>query len=135
MSHDHRNRMERSPGADPAVTTLLRAAYAPPADEAYWKTLEARVMSRLQEATPEAWWTVLSEWRSAGLVAATLALLIAGGTVVREQQRAETERQLAAVAAYYTVFDDSDDLSMTITIPPDSSPVVAPERYLEPFYP
>ena len=135
MNHDHRYRMERSPGADPAVTTLLRAAYAPPADEAFWTSLEARVMSRIQEATPEAWWTVLSEWRGAGLVAAALALLLAGGTLVREQQLAESARQLAAGAAYYTVFEDgSGDFSMAFTIPTDE-PVVAPERYLDPFYP
>ena len=54
-----RNDNERSAGADPDVTALLRAVYAAPADEGYWQGLEQRVMSRLNESPVVAWWSVL----------------------------------------------------------------------------
>jgi hypothetical protein len=137
MMNYQRTGTERSPGADPAVTALLRAAYAAPSDENYWQTFEKRVMSRINESAPVAWWAVFSEWRQAGAIAATVALILAGATMVREQQLAESARQLAAGAAYYTIFDDvSGDVSVAFTAPgPDSAPTEAPERYLDPFYP
>ena len=59
-----RTNMERSPGADPTVTMLLRAAYAPP-DKEFWVGLEQRIRARLQEVPSASWWSVLSEWRNA----------------------------------------------------------------------
>ena len=58
----------------PAVTALLRSMYAPPSNPAYWSGLEQRIISRLRENGPVAWWAVFSEWRSAGMIAAAVAL-------------------------------------------------------------
>jgi hypothetical protein len=119
------------------VTALLRAAYAAPSDDNYWQSFEKRVMARINESAPVAWWAVFSEWRQAGVIAATIALLLAGATMVREQQFAENARQLAAGAAYYTIFEDANgDVSVAFTVPlSDSTPVGAPERYLDAIYP
>lgn len=137
MTNFRRTGTERSPGADPAVTALLRAAYAAPADDTYWESFEQRVMSRIAESAPVAWWAVFSEWRQAGVIAATIALLLAGATMVREQQLAEGARQMAAGAAYYTIFDDFDgDVSVAFTAPEgETTPDEVPERYLDTFYP
>ena len=125
---------QRSPGADPSVTTLLRAAYGAPRDDGYWAGLEQRVMSRLQDAPQVlAWWTSFAEWRTAGLIAATLALLLAGGTLVREQSRSATERELAAGAAYDAVFNAAAESDAIAFIGRSSTPDDSAARYLNPL--
>lgn len=123
---------ERSAGADPALTALLRAAYAAPRDEGYWHGLEQRVMSRLHESPVVAWWSVLSEWRTAGAIAATVALLLAGATVVRDiTQPRETTRENVARTIIETgmpVEDATFSFGGRNRLAPD-----APERYLDPF--
>lgn len=135
MTHDPRIRHDTT--EQPAVTALLREAYAPPAGDLYWKSLERRVMARVREAAPEAWWAVLAEWRAVGLVAATLALLLSGALVAREQRLASSARQLAAGAAYHTYFDGPvDEFDVAFTIPMSGPvPAEAPERYLDPLEP
>ena len=137
MTNFQRTGTDRSPGADPAVTSLLRAAYAAPSDDSYWQSLEKRVMARINESAPVAWWGVFSEWREAGVIAATIALLLAGATMVREQQYAESARQLAAGAAYSSIFDDaSADVSMALTLPlAESQNLDNAELYLDAIYP
>ncbi len=103
------NSSARSAGDDPAVTTLLRNNYAAPTDPAYWANFEQRLLTRLRESGPVAWWAVFSEWRSAGMVAAALALIIAGAAVIREQQQIASMRDVAAGAAVTTVFENSSD--------------------------
>jgi hypothetical protein len=122
---------ERSAGADPDVTALLRAAYAAPREEGYWMGLEQRVMSRLNESPVVAWWSVLSEWRTAGAIAATIALLLAGATVVREVTIDQTTRETVARAAIESgvpVEDATFSFGGRVRLPAD-----APERYLDPF--
>ena len=121
---------ERSTGADADVTALLRSVYAAPRDEGYWHGLEQRVMSRLNESPVVAWWSVLSEWRTAGAIAATLALLLAGATVVRDVAAARTAREIAARAVIESGIPDDATFSFggRSRLPAD-----APERYLDPF--
>lgn len=122
---------ERSAGAEPAVTAMLRAAYAAPQDEGYWKGLEQRVMSRLNESSVVAWWSVLAEWRTAGAVAATIALMLVGATVVRELTLERSARETVARAAIEssTPIDEATfTFGRRIRLPAD-----APERYLDPF--
>jgi len=122
---------ERSAGADPDVTALLRAAYAAPRDEGYWTGLEQRVMSRLNESPVVAWWSVLSEWRTAGAIAATIALLLAGATVVREVTLDRSTRETVARAAIESgvpIDDATFSFGGRIRLPAN-----APERYLDPF--
>ncbi len=122
---------ERSAGADPDMSALLRVAYAAPQDEGYWLALEQRVMSRLHESPVVAWWSVLSEWRTAGAVAATVALLLAGATVVREVTLERSARETVARAAIESgvpIDDATFSFGARIRLPAD-----APERYLDPF--
>ena len=130
-----RTNMERSPGADPTVTMLLRAAYAPP-DKEFWVGLEQRIRARLQEVPSASWWSVLSEWRTAGLIAATLALLVTGATIMRDQALDAATRRLAAGTAYFNAEGLPEGIPVTITIKSrDSIPESLPERYLNPFQP
>jgi hypothetical protein len=130
-----RTNMERSPGADPTVSMLLRAAYAPPADEDYWAGLQQRIVSRLHEAPSVTCWSAICEWRTAGLIAATLALLVTGATIMRDQAMDATTRRIAAGTAYVSP-EVADGVPVIITVhPTDSIPANAPERYLDPFEP
>ena len=122
---------ERSAGADADVTALLRAVYAAPRDEGYWQGLEQRVMSRLNETPVVAWWSVLSEWRTAGAIAATVALLLAGATVMRDVALERSAREIAARAVIESgipVDDATFSFGGRMRLPAD-----APERYLDPF--
>lgn len=132
-----RTNMERSPGADPSVTMLLRAAYAPPADEHYWEGLQERILARLGEAEqPVAWWSVLSEWRTAGMIAATIALLVTGAALVREQAFEAEANRIAASAAYFNVDNLPEGEEVMVTVGSRrGSAADLPARYLNPFEP
>jgi hypothetical protein len=122
---------DRSAGADPDVTARLRAAYAAPRDDTYWQGLEQRIMSRINESPVVAWWSVLAEWRTAGAVAATIALLLAGATLVREVRLERAMRESVARAAIESgvpIDDATVSFGARIRLPAD-----APERYLDPF--
>lgn len=121
----------RSAGADIEITSLLRSAYAAPGDEGYWESLEQRVMARLNESPVVAWWAVLSEWRTAGAIAATVALLLAGATMVREVTIERTAREMALRQAIDAGMP-SDDATFSFRVD-GRLPADAPERYLDPF--
>jgi hypothetical protein len=68
---------------DAELTEILRAAYAPPAEGAYWDALEGRIMSHIAENRPRAgipvnWWSDLANWAAPGLAAAALLFVAAG---------------------------------------------------------
>ena len=131
-----RTNMERSPGADPKVTMLLRAAYAPPADDEFWAGLQQRIVSRLQDAPSVNWCSAVCEWRTASLIAATIALLVTGATIMREQALDAQSRRLAAGAAYFNTDGLPEGVPVTITVRSrDSIPDDLPERFLNPFEP
>lgn len=120
--HAGRETPDRSPITDPELATALRAVYAAPTDDRYWSGMEDRIMTRLRQAeTPLEWWNVLAEWRVArvaGLVAAGLMLTLAGFSLWQERQIEQDLRELAAGAAYWTVFDmESDDVNIAFTVP------------------
>ena len=139
-----RNDDGRRPDADPRVTDLLRSHYAAPQGERYWNGLEERVMqsvtrsvTRIGELRP-AWWSGFGEFRAAdirnvGLIAATIALLVAGATFVREAEREATARDLAARAAVEAALPlPLDDATLTSRLRPHLAED-APERYLRPL--
>ncbi len=139
-----RNDDGRRPDADPRVTDLLRSHYAAPQGERYWNGLEERVMqsvtrsvTRIGELRP-AWWSGFGEFRAAdirnvGLIAATIALLVAGATFVREAEREATARELAARAAVESALPlPLDDATLTSRMRPHLAED-APERYLRPL--
>lgn len=59
------------------VLEAVRAAYAPPAGEAYWSSLEARIMARIADSSTGRWWVVLGTWARGGLVAAAAVIIAA----------------------------------------------------------
>lgn len=139
-----RNDNGQGPDADPRVTDLLRSHYAAPLDETYWNSLEERVMMgvtrgivRINDLRP-AWWSGFGEFRTAdlrnvGLIAATVALLVAGATFVREAERASNARAMAQRAAVESALPlPLDDATLTSRVRPHLAED-APERYLHPL--
>ena len=72
-----------SDGGD-EVDRRLRELYAPPADDAYWRGLEARILSRLTESA--SWWDELDRWARPALVAAAVLLMAVGVALFRARQ-------------------------------------------------
>src|SRR4051812_17827666 len=74
-------------GGDDDVTRVLREIYAPPASETYWRSLEARILSRLADTTRSiGWWEELDNWMRPALVAAAVVFLAAGVALFRDHQ-------------------------------------------------
>ena len=72
---------------DPEITDALRRIYAAPADAGYWRSLEARILSRLTESSYRiAWWDELDRWVRPAVVAAAVVLLAAGVALFRARQ-------------------------------------------------
>lgn len=121
---------------DASTRAALGAQYAAPSDASYWQALEGRIMARVRDAvraeTPREWWMVLAEWRSAGLVAASLMLALAGAAMYHEYRIDRDIRELAAGAAYWTVFDGlTDNVSIAVSVPASSdSGAAVVERHL-----
>ncbi|HEY2896421.1 MAG TPA: hypothetical protein VGJ12_04725 [Gemmatimonadaceae bacterium] len=79
-------------GRDDELTRALRAAYAPPGGEAFWESLERRILARVSTTDEDIWWRQLSRWRR-GLAVASAAAIIMAGLVA---QRSNRERSIAA---------------------------------------
>jgi hypothetical protein len=74
---------------DAKITQMLRDAYAPPAEGAYWDALEGRIMAHIAESRPVVripvnWWTDLAGWAAPGLAAAALLFAAAGALLSRQ---------------------------------------------------
>jgi|ERR1700716_2617319 hypothetical protein len=74
---------------DAKITQMLRDAYAPPAEGAYWDALEGRIMAYIAENRPPVripvnWWTDLAGWAAPGLAAAALLFAAAGALLSRQ---------------------------------------------------
>ena len=73
---------------DDELTRELRAIYAPPPHANYWATLEQRIIARVHAAGPAGkWWSVPESWLRTGLLAAGLAMAVAGSLLIRSQSR------------------------------------------------
>lgn len=139
MTNFKQSNRGRSESADPSITALLRATYSAPRADGYWTGLEQRILARVQEAQPLAWWSVFSEWRTAGLIAATLALMLAGAAVVRERAADQTRLPMANSVGSDSTYDamlrsvlegDATTFSSNLR---GRLPADAPERYLNPL--
>lgn len=75
-------RFDEDERGDARITQMLRDAYAPPAEGAYWDGLEARILayvkSRDVAPIPVNWWSDLASWAGPGLAAAALLFVAAG---------------------------------------------------------
>ncbi len=124
---------DRSPIDDPELVAALSAMYSAPVDESYWTGLEGRIVARLKQADVQGeWWSVLAEWRSAGLVAAGLMLSLAGAALWKEYKIDTDLRQLAAGAAYYTVFvGETEDMTIAFSVPTSRpAPTGSADRFM-----
>ena len=68
---------------DAKLTGMLRDVYAPPAEGAYWSSLEHRIMDYIAShrggvLIPVNWWTDLAAWAAPGLAAAALIFVAVG---------------------------------------------------------
>jgi len=86
-------------GRDDDLTRALRAVYAAPADGAYWDDLARRIMARIVDAEGDGWWTLVAGWARVGIIAAAVALAIAGVALSRSRA---TEAQIAYQAIIET---------------------------------
>ena len=93
---DNRTDLRLDDEGDAKITELLRDAYAPPAEGAYWHALEGRIMAYIAEhraavvRIPVNWWSDLAGWAAPGLAAA--ALLFAAAGVLWSRQNDEELR-------------------------------------------
>lgn len=85
-------------GRDDDLTRALRAVYAAPASEAYWDDLARRILARIADAEGEGWWAFAAGWARLGIIAAAVALMIAGLALSRSRA---TEAQIA----YQTIIE------------------------------
>lgn len=87
---------------DDDLTRELAAIYAAPQEAAYWSALEQRILARvLAGAGTDQWWSVPEKWLRAGLVAAGIAVIIAGSLLLR------THVQASRMASYETTIDSA----------------------------
>lgn len=54
-----------------------RALYAPPRGDAYWPSLEARIMARIADSASGQWWAVVGGWARSSLAVAAAAVVAA----------------------------------------------------------
>ena len=74
---------------DDDLTRELRAIYAAPSAASWWTGLEQRINARIDAAViADEWWTVPERWMRFGLVAAGLAVIVAGAVIMRTQVQA-----------------------------------------------
>jgi hypothetical protein len=87
---------------DDDLTRELAAIYAAPQEAAYWSALERRILARVAagDSTDE-WWSVPDRWLRVGLVAAGIAVIVAGSLLMRTQTRS------SRMAAYETAMDSA----------------------------
>jgi hypothetical protein len=75
-------RLDDDGTGDAKITGMLRDAYAPPAEGAYWEGLEARILAYVKShdaiVIPVNWWSDLASWAAPGLAAAALLFVAAG---------------------------------------------------------
>ena len=83
---------------DDDVTRGLRELYAAPVDDGFWRSLEARILSRLTGASHSiGWWDELDRWMRPALVAAAVVLLASGVALFRVRQAAQENTYEAMV--------------------------------------
>lgn len=110
-------------GRDDEVTRFLRELYAAPAGLPYWEGLEARILARVR-TEGDAWYAPYARWTRPGLVAAGIAVLLAGFALVRS-------RDVEARLAYETVIETPRALSAQLaTGTGELSPREATLRYV-----
>ena len=87
---------------DDDLTRELAAIYAAPHESAYWSALERRILARVAAGeSADEWWSVPDRWLRLGLVAAGIAVIVAGSLLMR------TQSQASRMASYETAMDSA----------------------------
>jgi hypothetical protein len=111
--------------ADAKLTEMLRAAYAPPAEGAYWDALEGRILAYIAEhrraivRIPVNWWSDLAGWAGPGLAAAALLFAAAGALLSRQNSEELTSGYEAVTESVST--DVLPGAVQVVTAPRDGS--------------
>jgi hypothetical protein len=111
--------------ADAKITEMLRDAYAPPAEGAYWDALERRIVAYIAEhrhavvRIPVNWWSDLAGWAAPGLAAA--ALLFAAAGVLWSRQNDEELRTGYEAVTESVATDVLPGAVQVVTAPRDGS--------------
>jgi hypothetical protein len=88
---------ERWISGDAHLTSALRALYAAPVDEAYWDSLEARIIAHISQAgETRSLWSELAEMARPGLAAAA-ALIFAASLALAHSRQVEVRNAYASV--------------------------------------
>jgi anti-sigma-K factor RskA len=64
-------------GRDDELTREIRVMHAPPGGEAFWDSLERRILARVSSLEEDVWWRQLPRWRSALAIAGAAAIVVA----------------------------------------------------------
>jgi hypothetical protein len=110
---------------DAKITAMLRDAYAPPAEGAYWDALERRIVAHIAEHRPAVvripvnWWSDLAGWAAPGLAAA--ALLFAAAGVLWSRQNDEELRTGYEAVTESVATDVLPGAVQVVTAPRDGS--------------
>ena len=87
---------------DDDLTRELAALYAAPAEAVYWSALEQRILARVTAGgSADEWWSVPERLLRVGLVAAGIAVIVAGSLLLR------AESQALRMAAFETAIDSA----------------------------
>jgi hypothetical protein len=87
---------------DDDLTRELATIYAAPREDAYWSALERRILASVSAGEgADEWWSVPDRWLRLGLVAAGIAVIVAGSLLMR------TQAQASRMASYETAVDSA----------------------------
>ena len=64
-------------GRDDELTRALRVLHAPPGGEAFWESLERRILARIIVTEDDLWWRQLARWRRGLALAGAAAIIVA----------------------------------------------------------
>lgn len=77
MSDNVRDELRLNDPLPEPVLDATRTLYAPPDGEAYWASLEARIMARIADSASARWWMVVGGWARSSLAVAAAAVVAA----------------------------------------------------------
>ena len=107
-------------GRDDELTRALRAMQVPPGGEAFWESLERRIMARVTSSEEDVWWRQLPRWRSAlalaGAAAIVVAVLAARHSSHEESLAAYREIDASRVAPVQVAAETEREASRDVTL-------------------
>jgi hypothetical protein len=108
---------------DAKITATLRDIYAPPAEGAYWDSLQTQIMAYIKAhqtaVIPVNWWSDLASWAGPGLAAAALLFVAAG--VLWSRQKDEDLRTTYEAVTEPLASDVLPGAVQVVTAPLDGS--------------